>query len=224
VLASVLGGLLAGVAGAVSPPPGTPDLSKMTVQSTDLQPGATIGTDRYQKASAPFTATYERDYKGAQLTPNGVPFDLSTQLMLAPTSAVAQQALIVERRLLGSPVGRRLIAAAILGNSSKRIPSNHVQVGKVRSLAVGSGSFELSVSLRVRPIVVTTEWAVIHTGPVVATIVVVAVGSKLPGSITATLGGDVVSHVASVLAGATGPTGTSGPTGATGTTGATGAA
>jgi hypothetical protein len=224
LLASVLAGLLAGVAAAVTPPAGTPDLSMMTVQSTDLQPGATIGTDGYQKASSPFTAAYVRSFNGAQLTPNGVPFGLTTILMIAPTSAVAQQAFIIQRHVLGSSGGRHLIAMALLGNRSKQIPSNRVHVGKITSLRVGDGAFEVPVTVRVPPIVVTAEWAVIRTGRVLATIVPVAVGSKLPGSITATLGGDVSGHIASVLAGATGPTGTSGPTGATGTTGAAAAA
>jgi hypothetical protein len=196
----------------------------MTVQPSDLQPGATVATDRYVKTSAPFTAAYERDFNGVQLTASGVPFTLETALMLARTSAAAQQAITLERRLFGSPLGRSLIAASVHSNLPKRIPPKDVHVGKITSLGVGSGSFEMPVTIRVPPIAINSEWAVVHTGPVAANIVVVAVDSKLPGSIVTTLGGDIVSHVASVLAGATGPSGPSGPTGATGTTGASGAA
>jgi len=207
VLLVALGALLVAGAAAV-----TPDLSKMTIQASDLQPGATVGTNGYQATPTGFTALFERDFAGAQTAPRGLRFALRTQILLAPSSSLAGVELRDEHRLFGSARGRRLLTSAILAGAGPGVTAKQVHFGKISALGVGVGSFEERVTVRALARVATAEFAVIGTGTVVASLAVVARVGRVPGPIMTTLAGDVVSHVTSVLAGATGPTGATGAT------------
>ena len=102
------------VAQAVAPPAGTPDLASMTVQSSDLAPGAELGTDAYARPHGKFTAEYDRNYSLAQAAAGGPPFILSTSLMFAPKASVAGAYLTEARALFASKLGRRLFASVLV--------------------------------------------------------------------------------------------------------------
>ena len=80
--------------------------------------------------------------------------------------------------------------------------------GKIKPIGTtGGGSFELRVTVREGSRVATATFAVLGTGPVAASVVVIARAAQVPPKIVSTLVTDIVGHVASVLAGATGATG-----------------
>ena len=209
-------------AAAVVPPAGTPDVSAMAVQPTDLAPGAVVGRDGYQTPPAGFTADYRRVFTTASLTTNGTQFMLDNQVLLAPTSSLAQFYLSLDRIVYGSKKGRLTLARAIVHDAGKRggITVRDVHFSKLKPIAAGSGSFMETVTVHGRHSTASVDLVVIGAGQVAAQLVLSA-GQPLPGQVPTTLAGDIVCHVTTVL-GATGPTGATGAT-ATGTTGATGA-
>ena len=76
---------------AVKPPAGTPDLGAMTVQPSDLAPGAHATVNRYTKPPGGFTAAYDRNFSLVRSAGGGPPFALvssvaSAQAELPPPS------------------------------------------------------------------------------------------------------------------------------------------
>jgi hypothetical protein len=220
----VLGGaLLITSAQALTPPAGTPDLAQMTLQPADLQPGATVGRDRYAKPPKRFRAAYDRNFSAAA-THGGVPLDaIETEILLAARPADAKSFYKVERRIYGSKLGRKLVASSIVGAAGKgsNITAKDVHFGMLRSIAVGQQSLLEPVSIRVNPVTLTADFVVVRVGDVVVNFAVLVFRPTLARSVPTGLAATIAAHISAVLAasGATGPTGATGTSGATGSTG-----
>ena len=212
----VILGVLAAAAFAVTPPSGTPNLARMTVQSADLQPGSVITIDAYQTPPAGFLAVYERDFRIAQTAPHGTLFALETQVQLASSAAIAQRIVALERIEFGSKAGHKLIESAIVrsAGAGSGLKAKDVHFGAVTRIAPGRGSFDERVTLRLGARTETSEIIEVGDGPVVALLVAVTPGTHVPSSLSHTLATDVARHIGAVLASSASRPGPTGPSGA----------
>lgn len=212
---------------ALTPPAGTPNLAAMTVQRSDLQPGSVVTIDGYQTPPAGFRAVYERDFRIAQTAPGGTLFALETQIQLTPSATVGSRVIGLERIEFGSKAGHKLLESAIVrsAGAGSGVKAKDVHFGAVVRIAPGKGSFDERITLRLGAHTETSEIIEVGGGPVIALLVAVTPGTRVPASLSIALATDVARHVTAVLArtGSTGTTGASGSTGATGATGTTGA-
>ena len=209
-------GLAAAVAQALVPPPGTPDLAKMTLQASDLAPGAVV-LDGYVKPGAREVAQYDRTFTSVATT-GGVKLELiQTQLALAASTPDATSLFKGARSLFASKQGRSELVAEVVAGAGTSVPRADITVhfGKLRELGIGDQSSLASVRLRVKQRVSTLYSALLRIGNVVATVTVIALRAHLAASVPTGLAQSVAAHITAVLA-ATGPTGPTGPTAATG--------
>ena len=222
LLAAVALGVLVASAAAVTPPAGTPDLSMMTVQAGDLAPGAKLGVNAYATAPKSFTAAFDRSYTTASSNSGVLLFGLDTEVLLSQTSGAAGHFFSLERSLYRSKRGRTLLAKVIEKDSGKQgVALKNVRFGGFRALGVGAQSFLQPISMRIKNVNAAADFVVVRVGGVVVNLTVVLVDPRRSLSVAKEFGGDVASHITTVL-GATGATGATGTTGASGTTGATG--
>lgn len=221
-IAAVALGVLVASAAALAPPQGTPDLSRMTIQSSDLAPGAKVVLSAYGTAPKNFAAVYSRNYSTAKTSSGVALFGLDSQVLLADTEGAANGYFALERSVYRSKRGRSLLAKVIARDSTKKGVSVKVSFGTYRSLGVGTQSLLQPASLKVNSVRAAADFIVLRVGSVVANVTVLLVDPKRSLAVAKLLAGDVVAHIAAVL-GATGSTGTTGATGASGATGTTGA-
>ena len=214
-----LGALLAAVAGAVTPPSGTPDLATMSVQLSDLQPGASIASDGYTKPGKGFTAKYLRQITGAKTTASGQAVELVVELDLAPTTGLASKTEAGEHIIFSSKLGHSLLGAEIIkaaGASAHVVPKD-LHFSKIERIATLPGAFLEALAVRTKQRLVTADFIGVRVGRVVATLTVLGLGFTVDRSIGTALAATVAAHISAVL----GKTGSTGPSGATGATGAT---
>ena len=218
--AAVALGLVVATAAALSPPPGTPDLSKMTIQAGDLAPGAKVDAAGYTTPPKNFTAVYDRNFSSAK-TPAGLTlFGLDTEVLLGNTEAVATGYYALQRRVYGSKAGRSLLKKGLKSLVGKGVTIGDVRFEKLRRLALGSEAFVQPVLLKVKHINVATDILVLRDGSVASSVSFVLTDPTRTLSTANQLGKDIVKHITAVLA-ASGPSGPTGSSGATGPTGAT---
>ena len=216
--AAVALGLAVASAAALSPPSGTPDLSRMTIQSGDLAPGATVATDGYATPPKNFTAAYARKFATAK-TPAGLRLlGLDTQILLGKTTAAATGFFAVERSFLRSKRGHSLLTKVLESSTAHNgAKINKVSYQQFRPLALGSDAFLQPVVLHVKRLRLAADFVVLRDGVVISTVSYVLTDPMKSMPVAEQLGKDVSDHITAVLAGS-GPTGPSGATGPTGTT------
>ena len=148
-VSAVLGVGSAGGTVRVGPAPGAPDPKQMVLRSSDLG-GATIALQRYfLSTDFPASLAYERRFKAGRA--GRVRFLYAASDAEVGTNAPATaRVLAAAHRALGSKRGRAALAKGFaqgVGDSS--IPISKLQVGHVRGLGVGPGSFDLPMSVRI---------------------------------------------------------------------------
>lgn len=198
---------------AVAPPAGTPDLGRMTIQASDLAPGAQIVKDGYTSPPAGVVAGYSRDWRPAT-TAGGVRLAVaSTAILLLPSAANAGTVLAGEKRIFKTKADRPLVARLIALNAGHSgVKAKDIGFGRLRTIAIGNAAFVLPLTLHFRGSHVAIDLFVVNVNDVVAEVVVLAGGRSAAAKGGRELTADVAAHVTAVLA-ATGATGPSGPTG-----------
>jgi hypothetical protein len=214
------GGLSIGIAQAVTPPAGTPDLSSMALAASDLGPGATALTGAYVKPAGTVIAEYERGF-GAVTTTAGVKLAaLFSGVLLLDSTADAAKSFNGIRKIYSSKLGRALLAGEVVKGAGKAsgVTVKDVHFGRSASVGVGDESLILSVLVEVKHRGAAADFVVVRIGSVLALIDVIVKRTHLDSSVATGLAGTVGAHITAVLAasGASGPTGPTGPTGATG--------
>ncbi|HEY7966790.1 MAG TPA: hypothetical protein VID68_07165 [Solirubrobacteraceae bacterium] len=200
---------------AVAPPAGTPDLSQMTIQASNLRPGAKIGTQGYGTPPAGIVADYSRDWTAA-VTSSGVRLQLAgTSILLLPTPANAATVLAGERRIFGSKADRPLVARLFTQGAHSKIKPKDISFGRVRGVTIGDGAFLLPLTVHQGNHRIAVDIYEVEVADVVAENVIIAAHPKAAAKGGHELTVDVAANIQSVLA-ATGTTGQTGPTGATG--------
>ena len=211
------GGLSIGIAQAVTPPAGTPDLSSMALAAADIGPGATALAGRYVKPSgATVIAEYERGF-GAVTTTAGVKLAaIFSGVLLSDSTADAAKSFQGVRAIYSSKLGRALLAAEVVKGAGKAsgVTVKDVHFGKAASIGVGDESLIEPLFVAVRNRGAAADFVVVRIGSVLALIDVIAKRVHLDSSVATGLVGTVGAHIAAVLA-APGASGPPGPTGAT---------
>ena len=193
--------LASGSAQAYSPPKGTPDLAKMTLQPSDLVPGATLLVNTYSDPGGGFhlRAEYDRDW-GAASTASGVKLQqLQTQITLATSTAWAHTIFTQVPSIYGSSGGRgSLIDNIDAGNGSSATLKN-ARFSKLRSIGVGQQSMYGSATIATKASTIAAGFAWIRVDAAIALLVVVAPKAPLADSVTIALAKTVAAHMTAVL-------------------------
>ena len=201
---------------AVTPPAGTPDLSQMTIQASDLAPGAQTVTDRYITPASGVVASYSREWLPGS-TDGGVPLAVAGgEVQFLGSAGVATTQFAAAQKALAKKSERRLLAAAIaLEGRGRGVTSKDVSVGRPRSVSIGDAALELPLTLRFKGRRARVELYFLRVASVIAIITTEDARSANAKRGGHELAADVASHIGAVLA-AGGATGATGPTGATG--------
>jgi len=200
---------------AVTPPAGTPDLSKMVIQASDLAPGAKILNDGYTAPASGVVADYSRAWRPAT-TAGGVRLVVaSTAILLFSSTANAGTVFAGEKRIFKSKAERPLVARLIaLSAGHSGLKTKNIDFGRIHSFAIGNGAFELPVTLHLKGSHAAIGIFIVNVDDVVADVLVASGGRGAAAKGGQELTTDVAAHVTTVLGstGATGPTGSTGPT------------
>jgi hypothetical protein len=199
--AAAICALAAASAQAYSPPKGTPNLAKMTLQPSDLAPGATLLVNSYfdPGGGVHLRAEYDRDW-GAASTASGVKLQqLQTQITLATSTAWAHTIFTQVPSIYGSSGGRgSLIDNIDAGNGSSATLKN-ARFSKLRSIGVGQQSMYGSATIATKASTIAAGFAWIRVDAAIALLVVVAPKAPLADSVTIALAKTVAAHMTAVL-------------------------
>jgi hypothetical protein len=216
-VATIAGGLLAaGIAQAVTPPAGTPDLAQMALQPSDLGAGATPSRSGYVAPSGYIVADYQNNYNAVSTTAGTKLTGISTEVDLVNSTAHAQALYKEVRLIFASKLGRRLLADRLVKETGtgSGVTAKDVRFAKQKVLGLGDASALQPFSVRVKRGTVAADIVIVRVGDVLADLTAVVVKAHLDPAIATGLAGDVASHITAVLAaGSTGPTGATGATG-----------
>jgi len=193
--------LASGSAQAYSPPKGTPDLAKMTLQPSDLAPGATLLVNTYSDPGGGFheRAEYDRDW-GAASTTGGVKLQqLQTEITLATSATWARTIFGQIPSIYNSSGGRgSLIDNVDAGNGSSATLKD-ARFGKLRSIGAGQQSMYGSATITTKGSTIAAGFAWVRVGPAIALLVVVSPKAPLADSVTIAIAKTVAAHMTSVL-------------------------
>jgi hypothetical protein len=195
--------LASATAQAYTPPKGTPDLSKMTLQPSDLAPGAQPLINSYfdPGSGLHLRAEYDRDW-GAASTTGGVKLEqLQTQVTLATSTKWAQAVAAQVPSIYGSNAGRSDLLADIVMPNGSVATLKDARFAKPRSIGVGQQSYYESATVTTKGSTIAVGFAWTRVGAGMAFLVVVAPKPPLADSVTITLAKTVAAHMASVAGG-----------------------
>jgi hypothetical protein len=147
--AIALGGApVADARAAVQPPVGTPDLSQMALQVTDLPPGTSVKHQGYVREKG-YVAAYKREF-GPTRVGQARLISLDTEMELDKTADDASLTFFALRVVLGqksvrAQVARETLKAARGQGSPRRV--RKVTVARPRTLHIGDGAVVLTMTL-----------------------------------------------------------------------------
>lgn len=193
--------LAAASAQAYSPPKGTPDLAKMTLQPADLARGATLLVNSYSDpgGGVHLRAEYYRDW-GAASTTGGVKLQqLQTQITLSTSTAWAHTIFAQIPSIYGSSGGRGSLIDNIDAGNGSSATLKDARFGKLRSIGVGQQSMFGSATIATKGSTLAAGFAWVRVDAAIAFLVVVAPKAPLADSVTIAIAKRVASHMMSVL-------------------------
>jgi hypothetical protein len=178
-----------GATPAVVPPQGSPDLSQMALQQTDFAK-TTVTSEGYTAATAPFIATYQREF-GASVSPGGGRYlNVLSEVNLDADAAAGSADFEALRAFLHS----KNIRGVILGAIGKRgVKKKNVRLGKVRELAVGDGAALLPIRLRVMGIWFSADAVFFHRDRVIG--ILLLFGFRIKVADASALATTMVTHI-----------------------------
>ncbi len=203
-------------AGAVvTPPAGTPNLALVVIQPTDLVAGATLASQEYIVPPTGFSAQYGSEYTSAS-TSDGVNYSLVLDYAaIAPTVATATSFMTTQVAYEQSAKGRRNVIRAIIKGGGKRghLKPKNIKFTLAQSAGVGDSSFEETITVTRGRRSVQEVDVIFQDGAVCASIELVGqINGQVPETDATTLAAAMVSHINTVIGGATGASGTTGTT------------
>jgi hypothetical protein len=186
---------------AYSPPKGTPDLAKMTLQSSDLAPGATLLVSSYfdPGGGVHLRAEYNRDW-GAASTTGGVKLQqLQTEITLATSTTWAHTIFGQVPGIYGSSAGRASLIDNIDAGNGSSATLKDARFSKLRSIGVGQQSMYGSATITTKGSTLAAGLAWVRVDAGIAFLVVVAPKTPLADSVTIAIAKTVAAHMTSVL-------------------------
>ncbi len=202
-LAALAFALAVATAQAYSPPRGTPDLSRMTLQPADLARGAQIIDGGYfpPGSGLGLQAQYTR-YFGSAATSSGVRFSqIQTSIELAKTPAFAKVIFGQLPSIFGAQSGRAILATQVeplYGKGAGATPKDP-SFGKLRAIGAGQQSLMETGTFVVNGATVAADFAWVRVDGVIADLTFVAAGPKLADSVAIALTRTVAAHISAVL-------------------------
>lgn len=192
---------------AFSPPAGTPDLAKMTLQPSDLAPGAQVLVSAYfdPGVGLKLRAEYDRDF-GVASTKTGVKFaQIQTTITLANSTSFAKTVFAQLQPLYGANTGRAGLVAQVRPFSGKGSGATlkDATFGKLASIGVGQQSLFESATIRSQGATLVAGFVWIRVDDAVAFLAIVAAKPSLSNAVPIALATAVAAHMKSVLAGKT---------------------
>ncbi len=189
------------------PPPGTPDLAKMTLQPSDLAPGAKPWSDGYvaPPAGTNLRALYDRRFR-VETTKGGVKLtDIETDINYAGSTASAEAFFAREAQATGTARVRTDLLFDLWSGPADTNPTppplftlKDADFGKPHGIGIGEQSQLESVSVATKPTTIVADQLIWRIGDVVAT-VVVAASPDLANSVSIALARTMAAHITAVL-------------------------
>src|SRR5258708_698852 len=202
--AIVLVGLVVALpASAVVPPPGTPDLSQMVVQPSDLASGATATTDGYQTPTPPFVAAYERDFGVSSTTSGTGLVGVISRVNVAADATQANAFGAAAQAAFSSPKGRAAFARTLIKAFGRkaRVRRRSIHFGAIVSPRVGDASFLFPFSFRVRHLVFYVDVVTLRVDRIVGALTLLSLpGTPISQTDAANVAGAMAAHIRSGLA------------------------
>jgi hypothetical protein len=204
VAALALAAIAVAAAQAFTPPKGTPDLAKMTLQPSDLAASGKV-TSSYQPVveGSNERAEYLRAFL-APTTRGGVKLEsISTAVQLFDTTADATAAFAQDQRVEGSATGRMVLFGAWHPASGPGSGATLRDAHFAPLAAIGAGrqSLLLSMTVATPGSTLVADSVDLRVGDVLVGLEIGATTPKLTASLATGLARAVAAHVKSVLAG-----------------------
>jgi hypothetical protein len=211
---------LAGVATAatVTPPAGTPDLSQVVIQPTDLAPGAVVGPAGYQSPISGFPAIYANEYRNAS-TPDGVTYyDVDDSAFLGSSPTDASLFLNAEKAYFKSQKGQKQLKKIIIKAGGKaHLKAKDISFGGGASAGVGTASAIFTERVATKRYKDNESIVLFTEGDFYSAVALTATANeRIPLADAVGLATATDTHIKALIA--AGSTGASGTTGTTGTT------
>jgi hypothetical protein len=193
-----------GAADAYSPPRGTPDLAKMTLQPSDLAPGAVVLVSSYFDPGSGLNlrAQYDRDF-GAAATTAGVKLgQIQVSITLADSTAYAKTLFAQIPSTYGTQAGHAILALEVVPVSVNGFhpTPNNARFGKLRSAGIGQQSLLESGTITTKDATIAADFVWLRVDGVLASLAVVAAQPPLADSVAIRLARTIAAHITSVLA------------------------
>jgi hypothetical protein len=196
--AIALGACVAAVAQAAVPPMGKAALAQMTIQPSDLEPGAAVSTSYVRDGKI---AWLDRAF-GAATTMNGVKLQgIITEVVGSTPIGESQHAFTERREMYGGSLGPTYFGADLaagVGSLADATPG-HIHVGKLHGIGVGQESWLAGVTFSVGTKVFAASELAVRIGSVYVSLTIVSTTSSLPQSVSVALARTVAGHISAGL-------------------------
>jgi hypothetical protein len=193
----------AAAAEAQSPPRGTPDLAKMTLQPSDLARGATVLDSGYLEPASglKLRAQYDRNFGAASTTAGVKLAQVQTSITLADSTAYAKMVFAQVASGYGTQSGHAVLALEVVAPSAKGFQPTpkDARFGKLRSAGVGQQSVLVSATITANDATISADFVWLRVDGVTASLAVVAAQPPLADSVAIGLARAVAAHITSVL-------------------------
>jgi len=193
--------LAAASAQAYTPPKGTPNLAKMTLQPSDLAPGATLLVNTYSDPGSGLhlRGEYDRDWAPASTTGGVKLQQVQTTITLANSTKWAQALLGQIRGIYGGSAGQGDLLDNIDAGNGSSATIKDARFSKLRSIGVGQQSVYGSVTITTKGSTVVGGFAWVRVDAGIGFLLVVAPKPPLADSVTIALAKTLAAHMTSVL-------------------------
>jgi hypothetical protein len=216
---AIAGAAVASAAAPVTPPAGTPDLTMMVVQPTDLAAGGKPPNAGYVSPFASFSAIYGADYDNATTTDGVTYFGIDDSIFYASTPTTASTFFSAEQGYFKSRKGRKQLTKEIIKSAGKKahLKAKNVTFGSAGSAGVGTDSAIFTIRVATKRYKDNESILIFDEGTVYSSLVLTATpNEKIPSADLLGLATTSDTRIKAVVAGATGASGTTGASGATG--------
>ena len=192
--------VLATAAAAATAPTSQAALSRMTLQRSDLAPGAAVTTS-YGGGGNGFPPSLDRAF-GAATTKAGFKLEgIVTEIEATPTGHAALGYLKTRRSIYGGTLGPTYLGADLaagVGRMEALIPTR-IHFGKLHAIAAGRQGWLVAATFSAAGATFAVDELDLVVAGVNASLTVVAAGPSLPESVSLALARTVAAHIASVL-------------------------
>jgi hypothetical protein len=189
-------------AAAYTPPRGTPDLAKMTLQASDFAPGAKPeGFYETPQPDINERAAYVTQIERATSTAGVKLVGIISGVELYASTASAQARFETVKALYGSPAGRKSLftGSVPLSGKGSKATLKDARFGQLAGIGVGQDSLFESMTVAVGNWTQVADFVWLRIDAVVTGFTIIAVSRSLARSVPAGLAGAVAAHITAVL-------------------------